>query len=85
MNPTSSIKVLNANAGLLEATAAALAVGRFVTVQSDYNGQDYGRSRRSLKGRTFQVMALSFDKEKVMLTLQGYRVPIAMEEVAWVE
>ena len=45
----SELKRLKLDAEILQLKADALIIGRPVRILSDYNGQPYGRSKRSLK------------------------------------
>lgn len=47
--------------------------GRKVRILSDYNGQDMGTSRPSLKGRVFTVTWACYDRGSVTVGLDGPR------------
>lgn len=49
-------------------------VGRVVRVMSNYNGQPYGRSRKSLKGLEAKVHSAIVEFGKVYIWLEGYDV-----------
>jgi hypothetical protein len=69
----------------LHQKANALVVGRPVRILSEYNGQPYGRSRRSMKGREMTVESVaSIDPHwGINLFLRGERVSIREKEVEW--
>lgn len=57
--------------------------GRHVNILSNYNGQDYGRSKKSLKG-TEQVIAHAMvsDIHGVMISLEGYEYGCPFLEIS---
>ena|SRR5271157_1663306 len=69
----------------LQLKASALVIGRPVRILSDYNGQPYGRSRKSMKGREMTVERVgSIDPHwGISLFLRGERVAIWEKEVEW--
>ena|SRR5271167_804509 len=69
----------------LDTRADALVSGRPVRILSDFNGQPYGRSRRSMKGREMTVERVgSIDPHwGISLFLRGERVAIWEKEVEW--
>jgi len=78
---------------LLEAKNSAFALelklnteisGRPVRITSDWNGQPYGRSRKSMRGREMTVERAHVDPHwGVFLFLRGERSSIRAEEVEW--
>lgn len=68
----------------MELELNTLVSGRPVKILSDWNGQPYGRSRRSMKGREMTVERAHVDAHwGVYLFLRGERVSIRAEEVEW--
>jgi hypothetical protein len=69
----------------LRMRATSLVIGRPVRILSDYNGQPYGRSRKSMKGREMTVERVgSIDPHwGISLFLRGERVAIWESEVEW--
>ena len=69
----------------LRMRASALVTGRPVRILSNYNGQPYGRSRKSMKGREMTVERVgSIDPHwGISLFLRGERVAIWEKEVEW--
>jgi hypothetical protein len=69
----------------LRMRATSLVIGRPVRILSDYNGQPYGRSRPSMKGREMTVERVgSIDPHwGISLFLRGERVAIWESEVEW--
>ena len=69
----------------LRMRATSLVIGRPVRIISDYNGQPYGRSRKSMKGREMTVERVgSIDPHwGISLFLRGERVAIWESEVEW--
>jgi len=57
--------------------------GRPVRILSDYNGQPYGRSRRSLRGETRTAERLHITSRGISLFLREERVSISVDEVEW--
>lgn len=58
---------LNQVAISLEDKAGKLAKGKWVEVTSDFNGQPFGRSKKSLRGKQFQVRTVILDRHGVTL------------------
>lgn len=59
-----------------------LVKGEQVRILSDWNGQLHGRSRKSMKGKTFEVAHATIDPYwGVYLFLEGERVSIMAKEV----
>jgi hypothetical protein len=69
----------------IQSRATALVIGRPVRIKSDYNGQPYGRSRKSMKGREMTVERVgTIDPHwGISLFLRGERVAIWESEVEW--
>ena len=68
----------------LELELNALVIGRPVRIKSDYNGQPYGRSRRSMRGQVKTVERAQIDPHWGMsLFLRDERVSIWEKEVEW--
>jgi hypothetical protein len=69
----------------LQLRASALVTGRPVRILSDYNGQPYGRSRRSMKGREMTVERVgTIDPHwGISLFLRGERLAVWDKEVEW--
>lgn len=62
-----------------------LVKNRFVEVKSDWNGQPFGNSRPSLKGKRFKVESADLDVHNgILLWLEGQRLSIRESEVSWV-
>ena len=61
----------------------SLIIGRPVRILSDYNGQPYGRSRRSLRGETRTAERLHITSRGISLFLREERVSIPVDEVEW--
>src|ERR1700675_4293680 len=70
----------------LRMRATSLVIGRPVRILSDYNGQPYGRSKKSMKGREMTVERVgSIDPHwGISLFLRGERVAIWESEVEWI-
>jgi hypothetical protein len=79
----SELKRLKLDAEILQLKADALVIGRPVRILSDYNGQPYGRSKRSLKGETRTAERLHIDSHGIYLFLRDERVSIPADEVEW--
>jgi hypothetical protein len=78
------LKKLKLDAEILQLRGNALVVGRPVRILSDYNGQPYGRSKRSLKGETRTAERVVIDPHwGVSLFLRGERLAIPANEVEW--
>jgi hypothetical protein len=68
----------------LQLKVDALVVGRPVRIMSDYNGQPYGRTRRSLRGETRTAERVHIDPHwGFSLFLRGERLSIKVDEVEW--
>lgn len=69
----------------LRLRADALVVGRPVKIVSDYNGQPYGRSRKSMRGKVMTVERIgSIDPQwGISLFLRGERVSVWENEIEW--
>jgi hypothetical protein len=70
---------------ITEAASAAVR-GRVVRILSDYNGQPYGRSRKSLKGTAHVVSGVYFDVHpaRAILSLEDQSLSIDATEVEFV-
>jgi hypothetical protein len=78
------LKKLKLSAEILQLQADALMVGRSVRIQSEYNGQPYGRSKRTLRGETRIVERVNIHTYGgFSLFLQGERLAISANEVEW--
>jgi len=77
------LKRLKLDADILKLKADTLVIGRPVRILSDYNGQPYGKSRKSLKGTVMTVERVgTIDPHwGVSLFLRGERVAIREDEV----
>lgn len=60
-------------------------VGRKVQIVSAYNGQPYGRSKRVLTGRVFEIESVSLRWEHPSLTLKGQRIPVHLDDVEFLD
>jgi len=59
-----------------------LLVGRSAKIISDYNGQPYGRSAPSMRGRIKSIVAVHFDlNQGVSVQLTGSRLYISIDEI----
>jgi len=65
----------------LEKSAYSVAVGKIIKITSGYNGQMYGNSKPSLKGKEFEVTGVSIDGSGVWLWLKGHDVGVHLNEV----
>jgi len=80
----SELKRLKLDAEILQLRADALVIGRPVRILSDYNGQPYGRSKRSLRGETRTAERLVIDPHHgISLFLRDERLSIPVDEVEW--
>lgn len=77
------LRKLKLNAEIIKLQGDSLVVGRPVRILSDYNGQPYGRSRRSLKGETKTAERVVVDSQGIYLFLRDERVSIPVDEVEW--
>jgi hypothetical protein len=77
------LKRLKLEAEILQLKADSLVIGRPVRILSDYNGQPYGRSRRSLRGETRTAERVHIDPHGIYLFLREERVSIPVDEVEW--
>jgi len=77
------LRRIKLDAEILQLRADTLVVGRPVRILSDYNGQPYGRSRRSLRGETRTAEHVHVDSRGIYLFLREERVSIPVEEVEW--
>ena len=77
------LRRIKLDAEILQLRADTLVVGRPVRILSDYNGQPYGRSRRSLRGETRTAERVHVDSRGIWLFLREERVSISVDEVEW--
>jgi hypothetical protein len=77
------LRKLKLNAEIIKLQGDSLVVGRPVRILSDYNGQPYGRSRRSLRGETKTAERVVIDSQGIYLFLRDERVSIPVDEVEW--
>ena len=77
------LRKLKLSAEIIKLQGDSLVVGRPVRILSDYNGQPYGRSRRSLKGETKTAERVVVDSQGIYLFLRDERVSIPIDEVEW--
>jgi hypothetical protein len=76
------LRRIKLEAEIIRLKANALVIGRPVRIISDYNGQPYGRSRRSLQGETRTVERAHIDTHgATSLFLRDERLSIPVEEV----
>lgn len=61
--------------------AKELIQGREMKILSDYNGQPYGSSKPSLKGKIFRVESVSIEGDGCQLLPKGMYVYLPIEEV----
>ncbi|KKK88912.1 hypothetical protein LCGC14_2738380 [marine sediment metagenome] len=66
-------------------TAQAMMIGKQVKILSDFNGQPYGRSKKSLKGKTFFVISVEIDRFQIWLFLKDMRCGIDSKEVEFID
>lgn len=59
--------------------------GRKFRILSNYNGQPYGRSKRSMRGQILTVSFVSFDDEKAYIFPEGYRLSLELREVEFID
>lgn len=55
--------------------------GKQFRVLSNYNGQPYGRSKKSMKGEIFTVESIGFDNEGAYIFPKDHRLAISISEV----
>jgi len=60
-------------------------VGRKVKILSDFNGQPYGTSKKSLKGKILTVKMVTANYADVQVLLEGEKLFIPVEEVEFME
>ena len=77
------LRRIKLDAEILQLKADSLVIGRPVRILSDYNGQPYGRSRRSLRGETRTAERVHVDSRGIWLFLREERVSISVDEVEW--
>lgn len=65
----------------MERIGASLVIGRKVEIVSPFNGQPYGSSRKSQKGKIKIVTGLHLDSGGVYLQIEGERLCIRLDEV----
>lgn len=56
-------------------------VGKKATIVSDYNGQDYGSSRPSQRGKTVEVHSVFLDSHGVFFFVYGERQSLRADEL----
>ena len=77
------LRRIKLDAEILQLRADTLVVGRPVRILSDYNGQPYGRSRRSLRGETRTAERVYISSHGISLFLREERVSIPVDQVEW--
>jgi hypothetical protein len=70
--------------GIIEKVNAAYKGKKFKVI-SNYNGQPYGRSKKSMKGEILTVELIGFDNEKAYIFPEGQRLSIGINEVEFME
>jgi hypothetical protein len=60
-------------------------IGKKVRITSNYNGQPYGRSRPSLRGKIFTVSGVEIGARCTFLWLKDQRLSIDLDDVEFVE
>ncbi len=68
-----------------EEKARSLVLGRRVRIVSAYNGQPFGRSRKPLTGKVFEVVGVSLDGSAFSLWLSGNGLSIGIDEVEFLD
>ena len=59
-------------------------VGKRFRVLSNYNGQPYGRSKKSMKGDILVVESIGFNDEKAYIFPKGHRLSLGINEVEFI-
>ena len=78
------LRRLKLDAEIMQLKADSLVIGRPVRILSDYNGQPYGRSKRSLRGETRTAERVHIDPHHgISLFLREERLSIPADEVEW--
>ena len=67
----------------LERDIELLCVGQVVTVTSNYNGQPYGRSRPSQKGKKGIITSVTARGDRVWFFVGGESLALSLDEVAF--
>ena len=65
----------------IERELAQAYVGRTATIVSNYNGQDYGSSRPSKRGKTVEICRVHIDASGVYFFVRGERLSLREEEL----
>jgi hypothetical protein len=62
-----------------------LLIGKEATILSDYNGQPFGRSRPSMKGKRIVIADVAVSHTEIEVRPRGQRLylPLAEVEVHW--
>ena len=79
--------LLCSEADRLEGVATRKVVGRRVRIISKtFNGQPYGRSRKTLTGREYYVKSVIFDRARVLLWLNtaDFNLRLRLDEVEFI-
>lgn len=81
------LQILINKAKDLQNKAEVLVKGKRVKIVSNYNGQDYGRSKPALTGQIFEVTSIHIDglHRGGWLFIKGQRLGLGFDEVEWVE
>lgn len=59
--------------------------GTFVEIRSDYNGQPYGRSRPSLRGKQCKIRSAFTDEDGLHIFIEGHRLSLHRDAVRFLE
>ena len=59
-------------------------IGKKFRVLSNYNGQPYGRSRKSKKGQIFTVDWIGFDDGKAFISPKEERLCLGLDEIEFI-
>jgi hypothetical protein len=48
-------------------------IGRDIEIKSNYNGQDWGTSKKSLKGTIQKIASVFVDRDGLFISIEGYQ------------
>ena len=85
MSVKSKLDAFRSHIAILEKDANDLVKGKTIKILSDYNGQPYGQSKRSLKGECFTVTGSTVESDGIWLYIKEHNVGLNIEEVEFID
>lgn len=79
------LKSIQAKIESLEQEANELVAGRKARIISDYNGQPYGHSKFSMKGKIIKINNIVFDGYFTCFSGEGLRVGISFSDIEFID